>query len=42
MGEEGTEGPVRSTTLGLAVGVLGGGRGGADEAHTSSAGAYAV
>ena len=41
MGEEGTEGPVRSTTLGLAVGVLGEG-GGADEPHTSSAGAYAV
>ena len=42
MGEEGTEGPVRSTTLGLAGGVLGEGGEGADEAHTSSAGAYAV
>ena len=32
MGEEGTEGPVRSTTLGLAVGVLGEG-GGAQMKH---------
>ena len=41
MGEEGTKGPVRNTTLGWRL-VYWGREEGADEAHTSSAGAYAV